>query len=136
MSMDKVWVPMQKICAFEYVSWFTVASLVIYLLREQNGKSQGSFSGNHSKWISNISVALAFIAESMTAVHGTATNQVLHYDFLYVQRTLKTRNQPTEYVLVVMDDLSGFVGFILATVGDHFVVGDALVQWYSRFGMP
>ena len=24
---------------------------------------------------------------------------------------------------------------ILATAGYHFVVGDALVQWYSRFGM-
>jgi hypothetical protein len=36
----------------------------------------------------------------------------------------------------VKDDFSGFVELIPATVADNFVVADALVQWYSSFGMP
>jgi hypothetical protein len=109
-----------------------MASLVIYLLSEPKGEFQRSFSGNHSKRISNLSVAVALIAESMT----TAPNQVLHYDFLYIQKRLKTSNQPFEYFLVLKDDFSGFVELISATGANHFVVADALVQWYSRFGMP
>jgi hypothetical protein len=62
------------------------------------------------------------------AVHGTVTNQVLHYDFLYIQKRLKTSNQPFEYVLVLKNDFSGFVELIPAIAGDHFVVADALVQ--------
>ena len=70
------------------------------------------------------------------AVHGTVTNQVLHYDFLYIQKRLKTSNQPFEYVVVLQDVFSGLVEWIPATAANHFAVADALIQWYSRFGMP
>jgi transposase InsO family protein len=38
--------------------------------------------------------------------------------------------------VVLKDDFSGFVELIPATAADHFMVADALVQWYSRIGMP
>jgi hypothetical protein len=44
-----------------------VASLVIYLLKEQKEESQSAFSGIHSKRISNLSVAVAFTVESMSS---------------------------------------------------------------------
>ena len=70
------------------------------------------------------------------AVHGIALDQVLHCDCLYIQNRLKTSKQLFEYVLVLKDDFLGFVELIPATAADYFVVADALVQWYSRFGMP
>jgi hypothetical protein len=59
--------PMQTICAFESVSWVTATSLVIYLSRQPKRESQNISSGNQSKNTSNPSVAVAFIAESMTS---------------------------------------------------------------------
>jgi hypothetical protein len=70
------------------------------------------------------------------ALHGTAPNQVLHYDCLYIKKSLKTSKEPFEYVLVLKDDFLGFLELIPGTASDHFLVADALVQWYSRFGMP
>jgi hypothetical protein len=80
-------------------------------------------------------VAVAFIAKSMTShlsldlwVHGTAPDQVLHYDFLYIKKRLKSSNQPFEHVLVLYDDFSGLLELIPATAAEHFVVSDALLQ--------
>jgi hypothetical protein len=57
-------------------------------------------------------------------VHATSPNQVLRYDYLYTQKKLNSSNQPIEYVLVLKDDISGFVEMILALTADHFVVTD------------
>ena len=69
------------------------------------------------------------------AVHASVPNQVLHYDFLCIQKKLKSTSQPFEYFLVAKDDFSGFIELIPATDADRPMVGDAFVQWYSRFGM-
>ena len=82
------------------------------------------------------SLAKPFIPRPLgQALPGTPPKQCLHHDFLYIQKRLKTSNQPFEYVVVLKDDFSGFVELIPATAADHFVVADALVQWYSRVGM-
>ena len=78
------------------------------------GESQSTSSGNHSKRISNLYEAVTFISESMIS-------------HLFVELWEK------QYM---KDDFSGFVELISATAADHFAVADALVQWYSRFGMP
>jgi len=35
--------------------------------------------------------------------HGTAPNQVLHYNFLYIQKKLKSSNHPFQWVVVLKD---------------------------------
>jgi hypothetical protein len=48
---------------------------------------------------------------------------------------IKSINQPFEYVLVLKDDFLRYLQLIPATAADHFLVADALMQWYSMFGM-
>ena len=69
-------------------------------------------------------------------VHGTQPNEVLHYNFLYIQKKKKSSPFPFEYILALKDDFSGFIKMVPADAASHFVVADALVDWYSRFGMP
>ena len=121
---------MQTICAFESVSWDTVASVVIHLLREQKRVSQSTSSGNHSKDIKcffcsflHCTVDKLFIPRPLwQAVHRTPPNQVLRYDFLYIQNRLKSSNHPFEYVLVLKHDFSEFAELISATAADHLAV--------------
>ena len=58
-------------------------------------------------------------------IYGTAPNQVVHYDFLHIQKSFKSSNHPFEYVLVLKDWFSGFLGLIPATIGGHVAVADA-----------
>ena len=40
-----------------------------------------------------------------------------------------------EYVLMIKNDLSGFVELVPRTSPHHFVAADALMAWYKRFGL-
>jgi hypothetical protein len=51
--------------------------------------------------------------------------------------TLNSKSNNTfAYVLILKDDLSGFVALIPSSSPDHFVVADAFMDWYKRFGLP
>jgi hypothetical protein len=63
-------------------------------------------------------------------LHAAEPNQILHYDFLYIN----LKNKIFLYILVLKDDLSNYVQLIPCKSCDHFIVVDALVEWYSRFG--
>ena len=144
--MDKVWVPdannfRLRICIAGHCGIAgglsfegTERRISEYFLRELFEEDIKSFCCNRLHFRVNDK---PFIPRPLgEAVHGTRTNQVLHYDSLYIQKRLKTSNQPFEYALVLKDDFSGFVEFIPASAADHCVVSDALLQRYSRFGMP
>ena len=40
-----------------------------------------------------------------------------------------------KYVLILKDDLSGFVEWIPSTSPDHFTAADTLMEWYKVFGV-
>jgi len=51
--------------------------------------------------------------------------------------TLNSKSNHTfAYVLILKDDLSGFVALIPSSSPDHFVMADAFMDWYTRFGLP
>jgi len=61
------------------------------------------------------------------ALHGSAPNQALHYNCLYIYKEGRSIIiQPFEYVLIVKDDFSGLVRLIPAAGAYHLVVADAL----------
>ena len=60
-------------------------------------------------------------------LHAKKPNDILHFDFLYVE--------DKEYLLVVKDDLSGFVELFPCEHADHFAVADSLLQWNARYGL-
>jgi transposase InsO family protein len=66
------------------------------------------------------------------ALHAESPNEVFHFDFLYLGRG---EDQFT-YVLVIKDDFSSFYELFPCRSADSFVVADALIDWFKRFGTP
>jgi transposase InsO family protein len=65
-------------------------------------------------------------------IHASERNEIVHYDFMYINK----RNPDYSYVLVIKDDLTNFVRLIPAKSCDHIAVAEALLNWYSDFGIP
>ena len=65
------------------------------------------------------------------ALHASAPNEVIHFDFLYMG--------PSEseyvYILIVKDDLSGYVWLTPCESCDSHTVADVLLNWFSAFGI-
>lgn len=74
-----------------------------------------------------------------TALHASGVNEVLHFDFLYMEglrgRTSKTTEPAWKYVLVLKDDFSGFVELVPSTGADSSTTVTALLDWFKRFGI-
>jgi transposase InsO family protein len=64
---------------------------------------------------------------------STKFNQIVHFDYLYIDKSLKSRHL-FEYVLVLKDDFTGFVELIPCEHADHINIVTALQAWQSRFG--
>jgi hypothetical protein len=69
------------------------------------------------------------------ALHETTCNEVLHFDFISMHQFNSKSNHTVAYVLILKDDLSGFVELIPSS-SRSIVVADALMDWYRRFGFP
>jgi hypothetical protein len=67
------------------------------------------------------------------AIHAEERNQVLHYDFLFI----KDNDVPEtpQRILVIKDDLSHFGELIPCLELTAFVIAEALLDWYKRFGL-
>jgi hypothetical protein len=63
-------------------------------------------------------------------VRGKQPNELLHYDFLYIQKKKKSSSFPFEYVLDLRHNFSGFIGLVLANAANHFLSADDLVDWF------
>jgi hypothetical protein len=67
------------------------------------------------------------------AIHAGERNRVLHYDSLFI----KDNDAPEtpQRILVIKDDLSHFVELIPCRKATAFVIAEALLDWYKRFGL-
>ena len=73
-------------------------------------------------------------------VHGTQVNAVVHFDVLYPGESEVAEGVDLRdgfvYVLVLMDDLSGYVWLRPAKSCTVNFVANELVSWCSAFGVP
>jgi hypothetical protein len=65
-----------------------------------------------------------------SALHGNCVNEVIHFDFLYIQQG------PLPWLFVIRDDLSGFTWLKPFDVPESKVVVDTLMEWRINFGTP
>ena len=64
-------------------------------------------------------------------MHATRPNEVIHFDFL----TMPTSATGINYLLVVKDDMSGYVELVECEAATADAVCAALVDWFKRFGV-
>lgn len=65
------------------------------------------------------------------ALHASQRNEIIHFDFCYM---LPCDVGPL-YVLILKDDFSGFVRLVPAVEADANTATDALLDWFSTFGV-
>jgi hypothetical protein len=61
------------------------------------------------------------------AIHGSIPGQVIHYDFCGIASV---------YVLIIRDDLSGFVHIRYTESANAKFVAEKLLEWIADFGIP
>ena len=64
------------------------------------------------------------------ALHGTRPNEVLHLDYLYMGASFGSER----YLLIIRDDLSGYVWLWPTASASSEDAADALASWISAFG--
>ena len=75
-------------------------------------------------------------------VHGTAPNEVVHFDYLYVGESGPQASQGLSedggfrYILVIMDDLSNFVSMEPVEVCTAETTAAFLLTWYKTLRVP
>jgi hypothetical protein len=62
-----------------------------------------------------------------SAIHGQKPNEVLHFDYCQVYNF---------FILIIRDDLSGFVHLRFTNSADAYTVALSLLDWISNFGIP
>ena len=127
MSMDKVWVPDAKNCAFEPVLWDTMASLVIYLLKKQKGEPLGIIRTGYQIFLWQ----LPSLQSQWPAIYPSTSGRTSTWNCTTLSSSLRLslyseEAQPAFWI----PEFSGFIELI------PDLAADALVQSNSRFGMP
>ena len=75
-------------------------------------------------------------------VHGTAPNEVVHFDYLHVGESGPQASQGLSedggfrYILVIMDDLSNFVSMEPVEVCTAEATAAPLLTWCKTLGVP
>ena len=75
-------------------------------------------------------------------VHGTAPNEVVHFDYLYVGESGPQASQGLSedggfrYILVIMDDLSNSVSMDPVEVCTAEAIAESLLTWCKTLGVP
>jgi hypothetical protein len=67
-----------------------------------------------------------------TQLHATNSNEILHFDFLYIGLS---RNGKYQYLLLLKDYLSGYLWLVPFRNIDAAATVDALMRWFSVFGV-
>src|SRR5690606_24302581 len=60
-------------------------------------------------------------------IHGQKPNEVLHFDFAWIYKIP---------ILVIKDDLSGFVRLRACSAADGPNTAEKLIEWIGDFGLP
>jgi hypothetical protein len=68
--------------------------------------------------------------------HGEKANDCLHYDFLYMEELAKHANHDFKWVLVMLDDFTGYVRLVPCSEPTADIVVDSILQWRADFGTP
>jgi Integrase core domain/Integrase zinc binding domain len=66
-----------------------------------------------------------------TQLHATKPNEILHFDFLYIGLS---RDGTYQYLLLLKDDLSGYLWIVPRRTADAAATGNALMRWFAVFG--
>jgi Integrase core domain/Integrase zinc binding domain len=67
-----------------------------------------------------------------TQLHATKPNEILHFDFLYIRLS---RDGKYLYLLLIKDDLSGYLWLVPCRTADATATVDALMRWFAVFGV-
>jgi hypothetical protein len=67
-----------------------------------------------------------------TQLHETKSNEILHFDFLYIGLSGDGKYQ---YLLLLKDDLSGYLWLVPCLTADAAATVDALMRWFAVFGV-
>jgi transposase InsO family protein len=65
-----------------------------------------------------------------TQLNATKPNEILHFDFLYISLS---RNGKYQYLLLLKDDLNGYLWLVPCRTADAAATFDALVRWFAVF---
>ena len=65
-----------------------------------------------------------------TALHGTAPNEVIHTDFLYLGPGTENR----KYALILRDDFSSYVWLFPCSAADADSAAESICSWVAAFG--
>jgi hypothetical protein len=67
-----------------------------------------------------------------TQLHATKPNEILHFDFLYIGLS---RDGKYQYLLLLKDDLGGYLWLVPCRTADAAATVDALMRWFAVFGV-
>jgi Integrase zinc binding domain len=67
-----------------------------------------------------------------TQLHATKPNEILHFDFLYIGLSRDGKHQ---YLLLLKDDLSGYLRLVPCRTADAAVTVDAPMRWFAVLGV-
>jgi Integrase core domain len=67
-----------------------------------------------------------------TQLHATKPNEILHFDFLYIGLS---RDGKYQYLLLLKNDLSGYLWLVPCRTADAAATVDALTRWFAVFGV-
>jgi Integrase core domain/Integrase zinc binding domain len=67
-----------------------------------------------------------------TQLHATKLNEILHFDFLYIGLS---RDGKYQYLLLLKDDLSGYLWLVPCRTADAAATVDSLMRWFAVFGV-
>lgn len=65
------------------------------------------------------------------AIHATGNNEVLHFDYLYMDACEKDK---LKWLLVLKDDFSGFLELVPCARANSESAVSALLDWFKRYG--
>jgi Integrase core domain len=67
-----------------------------------------------------------------TQLHATKPNEILHFDFLYIGLS---RDGKYQYLLLLKDDLSGYLWLVPCRTAGAAATVDALMRWFAVCGV-
>ena len=70
----------------------------------------------------------------LSQAHATKPNQMLHFDYVFIEKPLPSSADGKSHVLVLKDDFSGFVELVPTSECTAHVTVNALLWWFARFG--
>jgi hypothetical protein len=67
-----------------------------------------------------------------TQLHAAKPNEILHFDFLYIR---KSKDGKYQHLLLLKNDLSGYLWHVPCRTADAAATVDALMRWFAVFGV-